>query len=198
MPRADDVRVAYPLFQEEGGGSIPTSALCASDLLFERCDKQVAVRLVRLWHSRLPIVQRGPWQFAFSAGHNGIIYAVALWHNPATRSLPSHYLDLRRLAASPDSPKNTCSRFMGWMVRYFKRNYPEREKCISYQDTEAHIGTIYRAAGWTPTYLGNKRQRDRTKKRAGTHRGYRWSSNGLEADAAPKKRWEIDLTKRRK
>ena len=189
-PRADSARVACPLFQAEDGGSIPTSALRARALMFAECDKLLAVRLVRRWHSRLPRTQSGPWQYAFSADIEGVIYAVALWHNPSTRSLPSHWLELRRLACAPDAPKNTCSRFLAWMVRWFADRCPERERCISYQDTAVHSGTIYRAAGWIPAYISVERQRDRTGYRRGTHRRYRTNLNGPEADRAKKVRWE--------
>ena len=191
--RADDVRVAYPLFQTGDGGSTPTSALRASDLQFQECAKDHAVRLVRLWHSRLPHCQSGPWQFAFSATCGGKTYAVALWHNPSARCLPSHWLELRRLAAAPDAPRNTCSRFMGWMIRWFRLHCPERQRCISYQDTFVHTGGIYRACGWLPTSTTVTRVRDRNKPRKGTSRAYRSNLNGIEADAVSKVRWECEL-----
>lgn len=189
----DDVRVAYPLFQGVDGGSNPTSPLHARDLRFSRCPKIHAVRLVEKWHSRLPRTQRGPWQFAFRAEYEGITYAVALWNNPCTRSLPSHWLEMRRMACSPDAPRNTPSRFLMWMVRWFRKQLPERERCISYQDTAVHDGTIYRASGWSPIYVGNERVRDRSKPRVGTTRAYRVNLNGVDVDAAPKVRWEIVL-----
>jgi len=186
--RPDQTRIARPLYFVEHKQAIPP--LRARHLALSECEKATAVRLVRLWHSRLPNVQNGPWQFAFSAEAHGIIYAVALWHNPSTRCLPSHWLELRRLACAPDAPRNTCSRFMGWMVRWFAKNHPERERCISYQDTAVHNGTIYRAAGWTEAFVGTERQRDRTGKRAGTNRSYRTSINGTDPDKSAKVRWE--------
>ena len=171
--RADVVRVAYPLFQTEGEGSIPISALQAKDLTFDKCHKQFAVDLVGCWHSRLPNCQSGPWQFAFHAFYNEITFAVALWNNPCTRSLPSHWLELRRMACSPDAPKYTASRFLAWMVRYFRDTQAHRERCISYQDTAVHKGTIYKACGWEIDYIGSTRIRDRSKDRVGTNRKYR-------------------------
>lgn len=145
---ADSVRVTCPLFLAGDGGATPTSALHAKDLTFELCAAGHAVDLVRLWHSRLPECQRGPWQFAFRAHKDDLTYAVALWNNPSGRCLPSHWLELRRMACAPDAPKNTPSRFLAWMVRYFRRSCPEREKVISYQDLSVHAGTMYKAAGW--------------------------------------------------
>jgi hypothetical protein len=82
---------------------------------------------------------------------------------------------------------------LGWMVRYFRRNHPERERCISYQDTSVHDGTIYKASNWKANHVSRARVRDRSKPRAGTDRAYRSNMNGIEPDAAEKIRWEIEL-----
>ena len=182
-------RIAYPLFAEN---FIPQS-IKARNLSFDVCAPSHAVALVELWHSRLPVCQSAPWQFAFHAYCNDITYAVALWNNPSARTLPSHWLELRRLAASQDSPQNTCSRFIGWMVRYFRKNHRGREHCISYQDPDAHDGTIYKASNWTMEYQANPRIRDRSKNRVGTTRKYRTNANGTEVDSVGKIRWGIDL-----
>ena len=186
-------RVAHPLFLTEGGGSSPASTLQTSDLVFESCPKGHAVALVRLWHSRLPNCQDGPWQYAFHARRGDITYAVALWNTPSGRCLPQHWLELRRMACAPDAPKNTCSAFLGWMIRYFRKVSPEREKCISYQDTAVHQGTIYKAAGWIAEATSNSRIRNRSGNRIGTSRKYRWNINGIEADASVKVRWSKAL-----
>ena len=185
--------VEHPLFQAEDGGSTPTPPLHAHDLTFDPCAFALAVECNGRWHSRLPHCQRGPWQYAFKAVARGRVYAIALWHNPSGRCLPHHWLELRRLACSDDAPRNTCSRFMAWMIRYFRRNCPERERCISYQDTAVHSGTIYRAAGWTAAYTSKPRLRDRSKPRKGTERMYRTNANGLSVDGSAKVRWEIQL-----
>ena len=167
----------------------------ARNLICEPCDTAHAVALNREWHSRLPVVQNNPWQFAFRAHYRGRTCAVALWNNPSTRSLPSHWLELRRLACAPFAPRFTASKFLSAMVRWFARYHADREKCISYQDTAVHTGTIYRAANWHIAFQGHERQRDRSKPRINTHgqRMYRTSSNGLDADRAAKVRWEIEL-----
>lgn len=189
----DSTREVCPLFPTEEGGSIPASTLQIRNLIFEPCPRPHAVSLVKAWHSRLPNCQDGPWEYAFHARHGDISYAVALWNSPSARCLPSHWLELRRLARAPDAPPNTCSAFLSWMVRYFKRTAPERERLISYQDTAVHKGTIYKAAGWTPAYISRPRVRDRSGNRAGTDRKYRWNINGVEADASAKIRWEKSL-----
>jgi hypothetical protein len=167
--------------------------LKARDLEFEPCSKAEAVAFCREHPSRLPNTQAGPWQFAFRAHYLDITFAVALWNNPSARTLPSHWLELRRMACLPEVPFNTCSRFLGWMLRYFREHHPGREKLISYQDTAVHQGTIYKAAGWTAAYTSKPRIRDRSKPRVGTSRMYRSNINGVEVDGSAKVRWEKAL-----
>ncbi len=163
------------------------------DLVCVRCASEVARDLNAEWHSRLPRTQRGPWQFAFAAHKDETIFAVALWHNPSARTLPSHWLELRRLAVADDAPRFTASWMLSKMRRYFKATCPERERLISYQDAAVHTGTIYRAAGWQIGHVAKPRSRDRTKARAGTRRDYRSNLNGSEPDAAAKIRWECPI-----
>lgn len=172
-----------------------TKEVKARDLEIVLCSKEHAIKLVRLWHSRLPVTQDSPWQFAFKAHCQGVTYAVALWHNPSARTLPEHWLELRRMACAPDAPKNTASRMLGEMVKFFEHNYPEREKCISYQDINVHTGTIYKASNWTPEYFSRPRERDRSKPRIGTKRNYRSDINSLKVASAGKIRWAYFLNK---
>ena len=191
--RVDSTRVVLPLFHTVDGGSIPTSTLQASDLLFEVCPVKEATRLNRRWHSRLPQVHDIFWQYAFRGSIQNVIYVVALWSQPTTRCLPNHWLELRRLACAPDAPKNTASRMLGWMTRHFKSICPERERCISYQDTTAHRGTIYKAAGWTQAYTGKAMRRDRTTFKRTENSLYRANINGADVDQSAKIRWEKSL-----
>lgn len=163
------------------------------ELSLDRCAVDVARALNAAWHSRLPRTQPGPWQFAFAAHKTGIVYGVALWHNPSARGLPSHWLELRRLALAPDAPHCTASWMLSKMRRWFMHNHPERERLISYQDCAVHKGTIYRAAGWHAAYTAKPRLRDRSKPRKGTRRDYRSNLNGLAVDGAAKVRWEVGL-----
>lgn len=78
--RAGSVRVAYPLFQEDGGGSTPTSAL---QLRFERIPLRTAMELNATWHSRLPKVVfsniiRTVRHVCYGAECGGMYYAVAI------------------------------------------------------------------------------------------------------------------------
>lgn len=181
-------RSLNPLWQQEVE---PPSSV--RELKLERCSIAVARHLNAAWHSRLPITQAGPWQFAFAAHKEGVVYGVALWHNPSARGLPSHWLELRRLAVAEDAPHCTASWMLARMRRWFAQACPGRERLISYQDCAVHQGTIYKAAGWKPVYFAKPRARDRSKPRVGTRRDYRSNLNGAEPDGAGKMRWEIAL-----
>jgi len=181
--RADGVRVAHPLFQAEGDGSTPISAL---DLTVERITVEMACELNRKWHSRLPKIEvsnviRNSDYACYGAMHDGIAYAVALWSSPVARLLgDGKTLELRRLAIAPDAPKNTASRMLGVMRRLIRREMPHIERLVSYQDTQVHTGGIYKASGWQPTR---------------TAKGQEWGRPSRPRDsvqsAAPKVRWEL-------
>ena len=58
------------------------------------------------------------------------------------------WLELRRLAISPDAPKFTATWIIAKMVKDIKKQFPDVTRLVSYQDTEVHTGTIYKAANW--------------------------------------------------
>ena len=186
----DGARVAYPLFQMGDGGSSPTSTLHPKDFTFEPCPRKFAAEMNERWHSRVPIVEWGLIKYAFQAQANGICYCVALWSNPIARMLPNDWLELKRMAGSPEWPKNASSRFLAWMIRYIRDNYQQHPVLISYQDTAVHVGTIYKATGW--------------KKARATSEGDSWNKparwrpdgNGTDVTAAVKIRWQIELKRK--
>lgn len=183
--RAESVRVARPLFQEAGSGSTPTSAL---QLFFSRCDRATFATLNALWHSRLPKIGASQFRVCYVAECDGIRYATAAWSNPVARLLPQQeWLELRRMAIADDAPKNTASRMVGWMVRDIRKTFPTVTRLISYQDCDAHEGTIYAASGWhrAEGYIG---------------RAHGWSKGGggsksregrTDQAVAPRMRWEL-------
>lgn len=184
MKCADGVRVAQPLFQEEGSGSLPTSAL---QLWLVRIGFDLAKKLNRLWHSRLPrfgtgFVRAQPF-LCYAAEFQGVYYGVAIWSNPVARNLPQQeWLELRRLAIAPDAPRNLASRMLGVMRRLIQEERPDVKRLVSYQDMDAHTGAIYRAAGWTPTRMnmdGNWTRTARPRPKAQSE--------------SPKQRWEKEI-----
>lgn len=149
----DSVRAAWPLFQEAGGGSIPTSTL---QLRIYEISVERAAALNAYWHSVLPdtttgnLVRNKRYVF-YGAEYGGKYFAVAIWTDPvaANRLLDGwNALELRRLAIAPDAPRNTASRMLAVMGRLIRNKWPELNRLISYQSIDHHKGTIYRAAGW--------------------------------------------------
>lgn len=183
--RAGGVRVAHPLFQAEGDGSTPISAL---DLTVERISVEMACDLNRTWHSRLPKIEvsnviRNSDYVCYGAMHNGVAYAAAIWSSPVARLLNDRKtLELRRLAIAPDAPRNTASRMLAVMRRLVRQQMPHIDRLVSYQDTEVHTGGIYKASGWQA---------------AATAKGRQWACPSRPRDSvqssADKVRWETKV-----
>lgn len=189
MTRAEGDRVAHPLFQVEGGGSTPTSAL---SLLFHRIDRTKFAELNRAWHSRLPKIGASQFRVCYAAECGGKFYAVAAWSNPVARLLPQlEWLELRRFAIAEDAPKNTASRMLGWMIRDIRRTFPAVVRAISYQDLHAHQGTIYKAAGWHHAEGYESRARGW---KPTTGWASRFRAGRTDQAPAPRMRWELHIT----
>jgi len=141
------------------------------------------------WHSRLPQC-RNAFEGIFFGGKMGEEYwVVAWWSKPVARMLNGRgMLELRRMAIRDGAPKNTASRFLGWMARHIKKSTPEIKTLISYQDADVHTGTIYKASGWHVAKVGERV--DESKQwNNWTTRG----SNRQNQSKAPKHRWEYQL-----
>ncbi len=179
----DSTRIVRPLFQEADGGLIPTSTL---QLRFCAVHHEKFIELNERWHSRLPKIGASRFRVCYCAESGNVFYAVAAWSNPVARLLPQlTWLELRRFAIAPDAPKNTASRMLGWMRRDIKTRFPEVERLISYQDLEAHQGTIYAAAGWKPA--ANYKPRAR----GWVGWGNRPRKGRTNQAVAPRMRWEM-------
>ena len=152
-PGGESIRVVHPLFQTEGGGSIPTSPL---QLQFGRISADVAANLNAEWHSVLPYIPVFHIEIAFGAIFENKFYAVGMFGRPVARTIcDAGILELRRMAIAQDSPKNTASRMLAWMVREIVKLRPDIRRVISYQDTSIHKGTIYKAQGWDPVDMSS-------------------------------------------
>ena len=156
-------------FQLEDGGSIPTSPL---QFIIKELGVQTACALNGKWHSRLPEIDwsnvvRNRYYVCYGALFEGQWYAVAIWSSPVNQNFSlEKTLELRRMAINDNAPKNTASRMISMMVKLIKKRFSLIEKLISYQDTEVHNGTIYKASGW---HIGNKTKYqpwDRSRDRA--------------------------------
>jgi len=183
--RGDSIRVVHPLFQTEGGGSTPTSPL---QLQFRAVSENVFSNLNALWHSRLPKIGNSHFRVCYCAEFSGTYFAVAAWSNPVARLLPQlTFLELRRFAIADDAPRYTASRMLGWMRRDVMKRFPMVDRLISYQDLDAHTGTIYKASGW--------KQAENYKPRARGWIGWgnRPRIGRTNQSVAPRMRWELAL-----
>ena len=186
--RGDCIRVVHPLFQVEGGGSIPTSPL---QFHFERVTGKFAAEMNAAVHSVLPSIPVFHIQIAFGAFFNGRCYAVAMFGRPVARTICGlGWLELRRMAITDDAPKNTASRMLSWMVREVTKMRPDVVKLISYQDTEHHTGTIYKAQGWHPVDMKHSPVNWGGAAQTKTAPSRKRETKILKA---PKIRWERDL-----
>jgi hypothetical protein len=186
----DDARVAYPLFQTEDGGSIPTSPLqFRLDIIYPKR----AIALNKEWHSHMPEYRTGysvaqHCRICYGMSFDCYLYAIAIWSHPNARNLPQHtWFELRRMAIRNDAPKNTASRMIKLMTADIKKKFKDITTLISYQDTSVHLGTIYKASGWTAMTLSE---------------GYDWEFHGKKQrkykrpkaqSLAKKIRWQKEI-----
>lgn len=144
-----------------------------------------------LWHSRLPKIHwsnvvRNSYSVCFAATTvTGQIVAIAIWSSPVAQNrfvFGKQILELRRLAISFDCPKNTASNMLAYMRKWIKKNLPEIALLISYQDTDVHLGTIYKADNWVVGAFSS---------------GLKWNTanriRNPEQSLAVKVRWEYKL-----
>lgn len=184
---ADDVRDSIPLFRSGCGGSSPTSA---HQLSVIKCKVQRACELNKLWHSRFPNIHwsnvvRNRDYVCFVAEYDSIAYATAIWSSPVAANRLKEgrtALELRRMAIADDAPRNSASRMIGIMRRMISKEMPHITLLLSYQDTEVHSGTIYKASGW---------------KFASKNKGTSWTNESRkrnkEQSLSDKVRWEFRL-----
>lgn len=161
-------------------------------LEFEKINSMLACKLNSEWHSRLPYIHwsnvvRNTHSICIGAKFNFKWYAVGIWSSPVAQNRftdGKKILELRRLAISPEAPKNTASRMISRMIEMIKKEFPEIERLISYQDTEVHNGTIYKASNWFASSESN---------------GISWSNKNRkrnkEQTLAKKVRWEFMIKK---
>jgi hypothetical protein len=152
-----------------------------------------ACELNAIWHSRVPLIDwsnvvRNRFYVCYALEHFGVSYGVAIWSSPVAANRlkdGQRLLELRRLALSPECPKNSATWMLAQMQKDIAWRLPEIIRLISYQDTEVHQGTIYKAANWRLANVQTEGQGWTTGKRA----------RRVEQTMAPKNRWEMDMRK---
>ena len=161
------------------------------ELVYEVIKAKLACELNDKWHSRLPYIHwsnvvRNTAYVCFGAkGGDGEYVAVGIWSSPVAQNrfkYGKQMLELRRMAISDGCPKNTATHMLRFMRRWIIANKPTIAMLISYQDTEVHKGTIYKADNWTEASLSQ---------------GLAWTTTtrkrNKEQSLAPKIRWEYKL-----
>lgn len=120
-------------------------------------------KFLKKWHySDYVNIQAKHTFCLFKEGKFGIpeMIGVCIYTRPAGPSAgqsyypqnPNKVLELRRLCLIDDTPKNSESYFVGWTLRWLKKN-TDWEFVLSYADEEqGHTGVIYRASNFK--YLG--------------------------------------------
>ena len=154
-----------------------------------------ACKLNAMWHSRFPIIDwsnvvRNRYYICYILEAHGVAYGVAIWSSPiaANRMKDGQsLLELRRLALSPECPKNTATWMLARMQEDIQTRFPDVIRLISYQDTEVHHGTIYKAANWQMVSVSPGGEWVRTD----------GDPRAKAQSAASKARWEMELKKRR-
>ena len=124
------------------------------DIQVEETRAQIACMLNELWHSRLPKIHwsnvvRNTHYVCYVFKYKEAVVGVGIWSSPVARMLNKDtHLELRRLALCDVCPKNTATFVLSKMRSLVKSKFPNIKKLISYQDTEVHLGTIYKADNW--------------------------------------------------
>ena len=193
MTGGDSLMAEQMALQLEEGGSIPTSPL---QFTIKEIGVQAASILNAKWHSRLPIYNTGFCLNAtvcYGAWFEGKWYAVAIWSNPVAAKLSQDtWLELRRMAISEPAPRFTASRMLRIMTLLIRRSFPDIIRLISYQDMDAHQGTIYKAAGWSKGSYhkgGSWNRPNAINKSTGLPR----TRPDLNKSIGAKTRWELNL-----
>jgi hypothetical protein len=142
------------------------------------------------WHSRLPKIQwgnvvRNTHYVCFGAVFESEVYAITIWSSPVAQNRFKHgkqVLELRRMATSPECPKFTATRMLAHNRKWIKNNMKDIALLVSYQDTEVHKGTIYKADNWVA---------------ANYTKGMKWDGENRkrneEQSLADKIRWEYKI-----
>lgn len=144
--------------------------LTARDVRFDRISPVDGNRVIRALHYSRTVVRNSQVHFGAFVGNRCM--GAASFGPPLDRSKVlglvrgtpwTGMLELNRLALSDRLPRNTESRMLGWMLRWFRRNAPQVKWVLSFADgTQCGDGTIYRAAGFPLTGIRPSKNLART------------------------------------
>jgi hypothetical protein len=148
----DSSTAELPLFQGEDGGATPTSPL---QLHFREINAVTAAGAYRRWHYlgdtqflsqiNFGAYFEGQLQGSISYGPPNAKYLKGFW-TPETQN---DWWEIKRLAMSDLCPRNSESRFIAVTLRLIKKTHLVRGVITYADDGQGHVGTIYRASGFT-------------------------------------------------
>lgn len=141
-------------FQSGEGGSHPAPALQFSEIQFSPCSIGDIAKFIIQWHYSKS-VKGVKTSFCFKMTAREKLIGAAIFGGPAMpkqwqkyTDCAKKFLELRRLCAIDDTPKNVESWFIGKCLRFLKKN-SQVEVVLSYSDlSQGHQGTIYRASNF--------------------------------------------------
>lgn len=142
-------------FQAEEGGAIPTSPLQLNTCKVVLTTRNEIKDFVEKWHYSKSINGiHSNYCFKLTNPQGEIIgaaiYGTLAMHNQWKRfgKTADDVIELRRLCCIDETPKNTESFFIGYTLRWLKKN-TNISTVVSYADAEyGHNGTIYKASNW--------------------------------------------------
>ena len=148
MKCADSLVEELPLFQGDGGGAIPTSAL---HFTIQKVSQDTAAKWVVRWHysQRMPTGKN----ICYGLYANGSLYAVIVYGigvNPYQAKFlgVNKVLEIKRMCRSEPSLPYPLSRFIALTSKMVAREYPH-DCIVAFADPEqGHEGTVYKATGF--------------------------------------------------
>lgn len=83
--------------------------------------------------------------------HENRLVGGMLWGRPTSPYIDQKKtLELTRMYLLDECPRNSESYCIGQATRLIRRQLPEIDTLLAYSDpAQGHVGTIYKAAGWT-------------------------------------------------
>ncbi len=130
----------------------------ARELEFERSPSSKAAELSAFVKAHHYSRSCPPGMHWFSAWHGAELVGVMLFRKPSLPRTGAAYgcdLELSRLVLLDEAGKNSESRFIGWALRWLKRNTTKRA-VVSFADPRfGHQGVVYRASNWE--FLGREK-----------------------------------------
>lgn len=150
IKRGGSVLETQSLFQETDGGSIPTSP---HQLLIIPVGKKEAAECFRKWHyfGEKDFLASHCFGVVFNRKLLGAIsYGIPNAKNIKglyTKDSQGDFMELTRLALSPDCPKNSESRVISITLKMIRKH--GYKGVVTYADTaQGHTGVIYKASNF--------------------------------------------------